>query len=100
MNIEITCKPISVTPSVREHIYSSFEKLAKFDTSLINPHVIVDKLGKDIIVEARILIPGSELFAKAQHEEFHTAINRLVDKLKQQLVRHKGKVAATRTQAA
>lgn len=100
MNIEITCKPISVTPAIREHIQHCFEKLERFDTSLINPHVIVDKVGREIVVEARILIPGSELFAKAQHEDFRTATNKLVDKLKQQLIRHRGKQTAGRTQAA
>lgn len=100
MNIEITCKPISVTPSVREHIQHCFEKLERFEISLINPHVIVDKVDKEILVEARILIPGGELFAKAQHEDFRVATNRLTDKLKQQLIRHRGKQTAGRTQAA
>ncbi|MCM2678929.1 ribosome hibernation-promoting factor, HPF/YfiA family [Echinimonas agarilytica] len=98
--IEITCKTMSVTPSMKEHVLQAFEKLNRFDTDLFNPHVIVDKDGLDIVVEARIGIPGSELFAKAQHEEFNTATNRLVDKLKQQLIRYRGKQTASRTQAA
>lgn len=100
MNIEITSKLITVTPTIREHIQSSFEKLEKFEIPLINLHLIIDKTGKEVAVEARILIPGTELFAKAQHEELSTAINRLTDKLKQQLISHRGKQTARRTQAA
>ncbi|MBW8190850.1 ribosome-associated translation inhibitor RaiA [Neiella marina] len=100
MNIEITCKTMPVTPSIREHISYAFSKLERLDAQLINPHVIVEKDGSNIIVEARLFIPGTELFAKASHENFQVATNRLVDKLKQQLLRHRGKINTARNQAA
>ncbi|MBD1390820.1 ribosome-associated translation inhibitor RaiA [Neiella sp. HB171785] len=100
MNIEITCKTMPVTPSIREHISYAFSKLERLDVQLINPRVIIEKDGNDIMVEARILTPGNEIFAKANHENFQTATNRLVDKLKQQVIRHRGKQTTARTQAA
>ena len=99
MNIEITCKNMTVTPSIKEHITNSFEKLQRLDATLINPHVVIEQDGKEIAVEAKILIPGGELFAKAHNESFQVAANKVVDKLKQQLSKHRGKQAA-RTKAA
>ncbi len=100
MNIEITCKPLTVTPSVQEHIEGCINKLIKIDSTIVSAHIIIDKLAKEISVEAKLLVPGSELFAKAEHTDFQTAMNRLTDKLKQQLVRRRGKQTAQRTQAA
>ena len=100
MNIDITSKPVQVTDSIRSQVEKSFEKLEKFDTPLINPHIIIDKAGSDLYIEAKLSIPGHELFAKAQHEDFYTAINKLTDKLKQQLIKHQGKRQSQRTSIA
>jgi len=100
MNIDITSKPMQITPTIRSQVEKSFEKLARFDIPLINPHIIIDKAGSDLYIEAKVSIPGHELFAKAQHEDFYTAINKLTDKLKQQIIKQQGKRQSTRTSAA
>lgn len=100
MNIDITSKPVQITPTIRTQVEKSFEKLMKFDVPLINPHIIIDKAGDDLYIEAKLSIPGHELFAKAQHEDFYSAINKLTDKLKQQIIKHQGKRNASRTSAA
>ena len=100
MNIDITSKPMQITPSIRSQVEKSFEKLTKFDIPLINPHIIIDKAGADLYIEAKLSIPGHELFAKAQHEDFYKAINKLTDKLKQQLIKQQGKRQSSRNSAA
>ncbi len=100
MNKEITCKTLSVTPSMKQHIDSCLSKLEKLDASLLSAHVIVEKSANHIDAEAKLLLPGTELFAKATHEDFQIAMNRLTDKLKQQITRYRGKLSAQRSQAA
>ena len=100
MNIEITSKPITITQAIRQHIQDGFEKLEKFDASFVNAHVIIDKIANDVVVEAKVTIPGNDFFAKAQHEELTTAANKMFDKLKQQLITNKSKQTSRRTTAA
>ena len=43
------------------------------------------------ICEIRLAVPGSDLFAKRQHQSFEEATNEVVDVLQQQIHKMKGK---------
>lgn len=74
------------------------DKLTTFSTNIISCRVFlkVDKAGAmaNKIAEVVLNIPGKELFAKKQCDTFEEATDSVVDALRRQLVKHKGKLVA------
>lgn len=85
---EITSKIISVTPAIRAHISSRFDKLERMQVPMISPHVYISKEGEQYIVEASIQIPFGKLFAQAEHADLFAAVNLLQQKMERQMIRH------------
>lgn len=85
--LKITSKQLEVTAPIRERIDSRFDKLARHDVQLINPHVIITEEKPGFKIEASVGIPNGELFAQAKHQNLYSAINAMGQKLEKQLNR-------------
>ncbi|OSN03294.1 ribosome-associated translation inhibitor RaiA [Lonsdalea iberica] len=92
MAINITSKQMDITPAIRKHVEDRLTKLDKWQTSLINPHIILSKEPKGFVADATIGTPNGPLVASAKHEDMYAAVNELIAKLERQLnkVQHKG----------
>ena len=92
MTMNITSKQMEITPAIRQHVADRLAKLEKWQTHLINPHIILSKEPQGFIADATINTPNGHLVASAKHEDMYTAINDLINKLERQLnkVQHKG----------
>ncbi|AUG99835.1 ribosome-associated translation inhibitor RaiA [Pectobacteriaceae bacterium CE70] len=91
MTINITSKQMDITPAIRQHVEDRLTKLDKWQTQLINPHIILSKEPQGFVADATINTPNGPLVASAKHEDMYTAINELIAKLERQLnkVQHK-----------
>ena len=83
----------------RQHVADRLAKLEKWQTHLINPHIILSKEPQGFIADATINTPNGHLVASAKHEDMYTAINDLINKLERQLnkVQHKGEARRATT---
>ncbi|WP_058914422.1 ribosome-associated translation inhibitor RaiA [Entomohabitans teleogrylli] len=92
MTMNITSKQMDITPAIRQHVADRLAKLDKWQTHLINPHIVLSKEPKGFVADATINTPNGQLVASAKHEDMYTAINELIGKLERQLnkVQHKG----------
>lgn len=92
MIVNITSKQMEITEAIRQHVEERLTKLEKWQTDLINPHIVLSKEPKDFVADATINTPNGTLVASAKHEDMYTAINELIAKLVRQLnkVQHKG----------
>ncbi len=92
MTMNITSKQMEITPAIRQHVADRLAKLDKWQTHLINPHIILSKEPQGFIADATINTPNGHLVASARHEDMYAAINELINKLERQLnkVQHKG----------
>ncbi|ANE74515.1 ribosome-associated translation inhibitor RaiA [Dickeya solani] len=92
MTINITSKQMDITPAIRQHVEDRLSKLDKWQTHLINPHIILSKEPQGFVVDATISTPNGPLVASAKHEDMYTAVNELITKLERQLnkAQHKG----------
>ncbi|EKS7764333.1 ribosome-associated translation inhibitor RaiA [Edwardsiella ictaluri] len=99
MTISITSKQMEITAAIREHVEDRLSKLDKWQTHLINPHIILSKEPQGFVVDATINTPNGQLVASAKHEDMYTAINELLNKLERQLnkVQHKGEARRAHT---
>mgnify|MGYP001057557233 FL=1 len=92
MIMNITSKQMEITPAIRQHVEDRLSKLEKWQTHLINPHIVLSKEPKEYVADATINTPNGPLVASAAHEDMYAAINELIGKLERQLnkVQHKG----------
>ena len=92
MTMNITSKQMDITPAIRQHVADRLAKLEKWQTQLINPHIILSKEPQGFVADATISTPNGQLVASAKHDDMYAAINELITKLERQLnkVQHKG----------
>lgn len=97
MTMNITSKQMDITPAIRQHVADRLSKLDKWQTHLINPHIILSKEPQGFVADATISTPNGQLVASARHDDMYTAINDLISKLERQLnkVQHKGEARRT-----
>ncbi|MDY4382371.1 ribosome-associated translation inhibitor RaiA [Pectobacterium brasiliense] len=92
MTINITSKQMDITPAIRQHVEDRLSKLDKWQTQLINPHIILSKEPQGFVADATISTSNGPLVASAKHDDMYAAINELITKLERQLdkLQHKG----------
>ncbi len=92
MIINITSKQMEITPAIRQHVEERLAKLSKWQTQLINPHIILSKQPQGFVADATLNTPNGQLVASAANLDMYVAINELIGKLERQLnkVQHKG----------
>ncbi|EKO1203867.1 ribosome-associated translation inhibitor RaiA [Escherichia coli] len=99
MTMNITSKQMEITPAIRQHVADRLAKLEKWQTHLINPHIILSKEPQGFVADATINTPNGVLVASGKHEDMYTAINELINKLERQLNKqqHKGEARRAAT---
>ncbi|MEY8709736.1 ribosomal subunit interface protein [Mangrovibacter phragmitis] len=100
MTMNITSKQMEITPAIRQHVTERLSKLDKWQTHLINPHIILSKEPKGFVADATINTPNGHLVASAKHEDMYAAINELITKLERQLNKLQHKSEARRADAS
>ena len=92
MTVNITSKQMDITAAIRDHIEGRLKKLEKWQTQLINPHIVLSKEPQGFVAVATISTPNGQLIASATHDDMYAAINEMTAKLERQLnkAQHKG----------
>lgn len=92
MHVETHGHQLEVTPALREHVDTKFQKLAKhFDQPLhVRVQLSVEKLLHK--AEATAIIAGKTFHADASAADMYAAIDQLTDKVDRLLVKHRKKV--------
>ncbi len=99
MQLTIRGHHLTITPAIEENIRTKFDQMTKHIDQVNSMQV---KLSKDHqldkhsrkgsanhIAEAIIRLPGAELFAQACADDMYTSINKLTEKMKRQLAKHR-----------
>lgn len=93
--IQFTGHNIAITPILREFTHTKFKRLERYADHITSVYVIFgidhEKGDKPQCAEAKIHLPGVEIYASAESEDMYKTIDLLVDKLARQLSKHKGK---------
>lgn len=92
MQISLTGHHVDLTDSMRDYVHQKFERLERHFDHVTNVHVIlsIEKLIQK--AEANMHVSGAEIFADASNEDMYAAIDKLVDKLDRQVIKHKEKM--------
>jgi putative sigma-54 modulation protein len=89
--IQFTGHNVEVSDIMRNFVKDKFDRLKKHSERITSIHVIlnVDKLLQ--IAEAKVHIPGNEIYASAESDDMYKTIDILIDKLVRQLDKVRGK---------
>lgn len=91
MQIIITGHHLEVTDSLKAHTELKFEKLKRHFDNVADVHVILTVEKLDQKAEATVKISGATLFAEDVNSDMYDAIDKVVDKLDRQIIKHKEK---------
>jgi putative sigma-54 modulation protein len=91
--IQYSGQNIEISPTIRDYANKKFSRLEKHSHRITSMHVIfsVNKARSLQMAEAKLHIPGSEIYAEAESEDMYKTIDLLLDRLVRQLEKHKGK---------
>ena len=97
MDFKVNTVHFTADKKLVDFIHDKVKKLGMMSDQIISSEVYlrVDKNSdkENKIAEVKLLMPGSELFAKKQCKSFEEATDNVVDALKRQLEKYKAKVA-------
>ena len=96
MNIRINAVRFDADSKLEEFIEKKVSKLARYFDDIINAEVFLKLENtaalENKVVEIKLEIPGSDLFASKQSKSFEESTDVVVDALKQQILKHKDKL--------
>jgi putative sigma-54 modulation protein len=97
MNLNLTGVHLDITPAIRAYVVSKLDRVNRHFDHVIDVTVVlsVDKLRQKI--EANVHVRGKDLHAEAVAPDMYAAIDDLADKLNRQILKHKEKLSAHRT---
>ncbi len=93
MNIRINAVRFDADTKLEQFIEKKVSKLARYFDEIINVEIFLRLENtsdlENKVVEIKLDIPGSDLFARKQSKTFEEATVIVVDALKQQILKHK-----------
>ncbi|MBN1789497.1 MAG: ribosome-associated translation inhibitor RaiA [Bacteroidales bacterium] len=96
MNVRINAVRFDADTKLVSFIEKKVSKLSRYFDDIINAEVYLKLENtpdlENKVVEIRVDIPGSELFARKQSKSFEESTDIVVDALKQQILKHKEKL--------
>ena len=100
MQLSITGHHLDITEALRSYVTEKLQKLERHYDHITNAHVVlsVEKLQQR--AEATIHISGAEIFAESDCDDLYAAIDKLVDRLDRQILKHKEKLVDRHHQKA
>jgi len=87
--MKITGRHLAITPALRRHIESRFERLVRYEVKLSHLAVILGVSKLQHRAEVVCTIQGKRIQAKALTQEMYATIDQLVDRLETQIRKHK-----------
>jgi putative sigma-54 modulation protein len=95
MNIRIKAVKFDADSKLEDFIQKKVSKLGKFFDDIITAEVFLKLENtpdlENKVVEVKLDVPGSDLFARKQTKSFEESTDEVVDALKQQILKHKEK---------
>lgn len=92
MEMTLSVRHGDVPDALRQYARDQITGLSRFFNRLVEADIILDQEGHRHIAEGRLHTSNDTHFARSENGDMRTAIDAMVDKLRRQLERHKGKL--------
>ena len=87
--MKITGRHLVITPALRQHIESRFERLVRYEVTLSHLEVILGVSKLQHSAEVVCTVQGRRIQAKASTQEMYATVDQLVDRLGAQIRKQK-----------
>lgn len=91
MQINITGHGIEITPAIRSYTTEKFDRLKRRADHISSVNIIFDVEKLQQIAKATLYLHGTEIHARSESADLYSAIDLLIDKLTNQVTKHKEK---------
>lgn len=91
MQLAISGHHLDITSAINNYVESKFEKLDRHNSSITKAHVILSVEKLEQKAEADIHVTGGNIHAEVVDTDLYAAIDKMVQKLDRQLIKHKEK---------
>ena len=96
MKLNISGHHLDITPALKQHTNQKLSKIRHHFDQVMSVNMILE-VQKDVqSAEATIHVRGADLFAKAESHDMYASIDKLINKLDSQILRHKEKLHSHR----
>ena len=96
MQLNISGHHLDITPALKQHTNQKLSKIKHHFDQVMNINMILE-VQKDVqTAEATIHVSGADLSAKAESDDMYASIDKLINKLDSQILRHKEKLHSHR----
>lgn len=92
MKIHISGQNLSVSEALRAHADKKFIKLKRHFDHLIEVHLNIKMIKSNAFAEATVHVSGHTFFATSENDDMYVSIDRLVNRLDRQIIKHKDKI--------
>ncbi|MFH1903961.1 MAG: ribosome-associated translation inhibitor RaiA [bacterium] len=92
LHVTITSKQTELTPKLRDYIQQKTSKLTKYFSHISDIHIIISEEKYGHVIEVNALTNGITMPGKAKHTDVHTAFDKALAKVKNQIRRYKDKI--------
>jgi len=96
MNLHLTGHHVEITPAIREYVVSKLERINRHFDHVIDVNVIMTVEKLDQKIEANVHLSGKDIHVQCNHGDMYAAIDRLIDKLDRQVIKHKERFQVSR----
>ena len=92
LHITITSKRTELTPKLRDYIHQKTSKLTKYFSHISDIHIIISEEKYRYVVEINALANGITMPGREEHSDVHTAFDKALSKVENQIRRYKDKI--------
>ena len=92
MQKKVTARHFDMTPKIREKAETEMEALSRFYDNIISVEMTLDQERHRKMAEVKVKVYNSTITATAETENLFGAIDSVVDKVRSQLIKYKGKL--------
>lgn len=99
MQIQISGHQVEITPALRNHVESRLDRFERYLDTLTSLNVVLTVEKLQHRADGTLTGTGCVLHANANEADMYTSIDVMMDKLLQQLRKHREKQQSSRNQA-
>lgn len=92
MQVTISGQHVEITDALREYVRRKLTRIDRHFGPVIRSHVVLHVARNRHRVETTVHTKGTQWHATAEDKDMYAAIDRVVDKLDRQAIKHKEKV--------
>lgn len=96
LRIKITARHFDVTPALKSYLEKKLSRLDRYASDIIDVQVILQTEKKNALAEVHIKLKRFSITVKERNLDMYTAIDKVFDILKKQIIRHEERLKTHR----